>query len=123
MSAADRPRPVAPQRGLLWDLLTFDRLMTGPLAHLIYWAGLGLIALIGFGIVGATVGVTLREGELMGILLSVAFFIGGLIGLAALAMIWRGFCEFYVAIFQISEDLRAIRTMQQQSRASGERPL
>ena len=29
--------------------------------------------------------------------------------LAALALLWRGFCEFYVAVFRISEDLRAMR--------------
>jgi hypothetical protein len=29
--------------------------------------------------------------------------------LAAMALLWRGFCEFYVAIFRISEDLRALR--------------
>ena len=30
---------------LLWDLLTFDRLVTGPVIHFIYWAGLGVVAL------------------------------------------------------------------------------
>ena len=112
MSLADRQRP-AQRNGLLWDLLTFDRLLTGPLAHLIYWAGLALIAMLGFGLVGATVGVTLREGELLGVLLAVFTFIAGLVGLAILAMIWRGFCEFYVAVFQISEDLRALRAAEE----------
>jgi len=32
-------------RSGLMDLLTLDRLMTGPLIHLIYWAGLGLLAI------------------------------------------------------------------------------
>jgi hypothetical protein len=33
----------------------------------------------------------------------------GLLLTAALGMIWRGMCEFYVAVFQIAEDLRALR--------------
>lgn len=112
----------------MWDLLTFDRLMTGPLVHLIYWAGLGLIALVGFGLVGATVGVTLREGELMGFLLAVVFLVAGLLGVVIMALIWRGVCEFFVAVFQISDDLRALRAAQEpqpaaspQARSSMER--
>ena len=58
-------------RSFLWDLLTFERLLTGPVLHLIYWAGLAVVA--------------------------------------ALVLLWRGFCEFYVAVFRISEDLRALR--------------
>ena len=27
----------------------------------------------------------------------------------AMVLLWRAFCEFYVAIFRISEDLRALR--------------
>ena len=49
---------------LLWDLLTFDRLVTGPVIHLIYWAGLGVISLVAFSSVGAAVGVALREDRI-----------------------------------------------------------
>jgi hypothetical protein len=97
---------------LLWDLLTFDKLMTNAVVHLIYWAGLALIVLMGFGMVGAAVGVALREatgGNFMGVLLAVPLLIGGLIVLGALVLLWRSFCEFYVAIFRISEDLAALR--------------
>jgi hypothetical protein len=45
---------------LLWDLLTFDRLVTGPVIHFIYWAGLGVVALFGFSVVGAAVGLALN---------------------------------------------------------------
>ena len=75
-------RTNAPSRGLLWDLLTFDRLITGPVVHLIYWAGLGVIVLMAFGVIGTAIG---------------------------LALLWRAVCEFYVAIFRISDDLRALR--------------
>ncbi len=102
-SASPTPAPA----GLL-DLLTLDRLLTGSLIHLIYWAGLGLIAIAGFGAVGGTVGVMLRESG-VGALLSVVFLVVGLLVLLTLAVMWRGVCEFFVAVFQISDDLRAIR--------------
>ena len=35
--------------------------------------------------------------------------IGGLLVMAALLLLWRSFCEFYVAIFKISDDLAALR--------------
>jgi hypothetical protein len=97
---------------LLWDLLTFDKLMTNAVVHLIYWAGLAIILLIGFGMVGAAVGIALREatgGNFMGILLAAPLLIGGLVVLGALVLLWRSFCEFYVAVFKISEDLAALR--------------
>ena len=97
---------------LLWDLLTFDKLMTNSVVHLIYWAGLAIIVLMGFGMVGAAVGVALREatgGNFMGVLLAIPLLVAGLIVLGALALLWRSFCEFYVAIFKISEDLAALR--------------
>lgn len=97
---------------LLWDLLTFDKLMTNAVVHLIYWAGLAIIVLMGFGMVGAAVGVALREatgGNFMGVLLAIPLLVAGLIVLGALALLWRSFCELYVAIFKISEDLSALR--------------
>ena len=89
--------------------LTLDRLLTGSLIHLIYWSGLGLLAIGGFGAVGATVGLVLDEGSLRGVLLSLPALIAGLLVLIALAVIWRALCEFFVAIFQISADLSALR--------------
>ena len=94
-------------RAFLWDLLTFERLLTGPVLHLIYWAGLAVIALIGFAVVGAAVGTALRDKT--GLLLAPALLVAGLAVVAALVLLWRGFCEFYVAVFRISEDLRALR--------------
>lgn len=96
-------------RSLLWDLLTFERLMTGPVLHLIYWAGLGLVALFGFTVVGMTVGVAIRGGGIEGPLLAVPILVAGLLVLTALVLLWRGLCEFFLAIFQIAEDLHALR--------------
>ncbi|MBC7670649.1 DUF4282 domain-containing protein [Caulobacter sp. DWR2-3-1b2] len=95
--------------GLFWDLLTFDRLVTGPVIHLIYWAGLGVVALFAFSVVGAAVGLALKEPGPQSLLLAFPVLIAGLLVAAAMVLLWRAFCEFYVAIFRISEDLRALR--------------
>jgi hypothetical protein len=95
---------------LFWDLLTFDRLMTGPVVHLIYWAGLAILLLGGFATVGGAVGVGLREDSIQGKLVVIPMLVVGLIFLLAGALIWRSVCEFYVAVFRISDDLRALRS-------------
>jgi len=95
---------------LFWDLLTFDRLLTGPVIHLIYWAGLAILVLGCFGVMGGAVGVAMREDNwVLKVSLAVPMLVGGLIFLAAAALLWRSFCEFYVAVFRISDDLRAVR--------------
>lgn len=103
--------------GLLWDLLTFDRLISGPLIHLIYWAGLGVIVLGAFGAIGAAIGVALNDDNIIGKLLALPVTVAGVLVLVALALLWRSFCEFYVAIFRISEDLRALRQANDADRA------
>jgi hypothetical protein len=102
--------------GLFWSLLTFDRLITGPAIHLIYWSGLGVVALMGFGVVGAAIGLAIRDPSLIGFLLAIPVVVGGLLAVAALSLLWRAMCEFYVAIFRISEDLRALRRSDEASR-------
>lgn len=105
-------RPTQPTRrsgGSIWDLLTFERLMTNQVIHLIYWSGLGVIALIAFGFIGTAVGVALREELLMGLLLAAGVLVGGFLVVAALVLLWRSFCELYVALFRLSDDLHAIR--------------
>ena len=96
-------------RQFIWDLLTFDRLLTGPVVHLIYWAGLAVIVLGGFTVVGGAIGLAVKDGTLLGVALAFPVLVAGLMVLSALALVWRGFCEFYVAVFRISEDLRALR--------------
>ena len=103
------PRKRQAQGGMLWNLLTLEQLMTGSVAHLVYWMGLGVIALVGFGAIGGSVGVALREGDVMGWLLAVPVFVAGLLVVAALALLWRSFCEFYVVVVRIGEDLSALR--------------
>ena len=102
-------RPDGAGGQFIWDLLTFERLMTGQVFHLVYWAGLGVIGIIAFGILGATIGVAIREGSIVGILLALVVFGVGLLGVAAIVLLWRSFCEFYVTVFKISEDLAVLR--------------
>lgn len=109
-------------RQFLWDLLTFDRLMTGPVVHLTYWAGLGFIALVGFFITGASIGMALKERNLMGVLLAFPVLVSGVLVVAVLTLLWRSFCEFYVAVFRISEDLRALRQSSDADLAERGRP-
>lgn len=95
--------------GLFWDLLTFDRLIAGSIIHLVYWAGLGVIALLGFFVIGAAAGLALHNDGAAGWLLALPALVGGALAVIALALIWRASCEFYVAVLRISDDLRALR--------------
>jgi hypothetical protein len=96
-------------RGRIWSLLTFDRLFTGQVIHLVYWAGLSVIVIAAFSVVGASVGVALREGSWAAILLAIPVLVVGLLIVGGAGLIWRAFCEFYVAVFRISDDLAALR--------------
>ena len=94
---------------VFWDLLTFDRLLTGPVVHLIYWSGLGIVLLVSFGVIGAFVGFLMRGDTPVEKLLALPVLVAGLLVVSALTLTWRAFCEFYVAIFRISDDLAALR--------------
>lgn len=95
-------------RVIFWDLLTFERLLTGPMVHIVYWCGLAFISLIGFAGVGAAVGLVIR-GEGLERLLAVPAVVVGALAVLALALLWRLTCEFFVAVFRISDDLHALR--------------
>lgn len=109
MRSPRKPAGQGDSRSLFWDALTLEHLVTGSLVHLVYWFGLGVIALAGFGAIGASIGVALREGAVMGWLLAIPTAVAGLLVVLALGILWRSFCEFYVVVVQIGEDLRALR--------------
>jgi hypothetical protein len=112
LSSPSREKPEARQRrASVWDLLTFERLLTGSVIHIIYWCGLAGIALIGFAAIGAAVGLSVRGEGVEKLIALPALVIGGLI-VIALALVWRAMCEFFVAVFRISEDLHALRQSQ-----------
>lgn len=106
---------------ILMDLLTFDRLLSGPVIHLIYWAGLGLIVLGGFAVVGGAVGLALNEPGWLSWVLAFPTLIIGLLALAIGALLWRSFCELYVALFQIAADLKVMRAYVEQDHAPAQR--
>ena len=92
----------------LQDLLTFERALTKPVTILIYWAGLAIIGMIGFAAVGVAVGVALR-GAGFEVLLALPAFVFGALLVFVLALLWRGASEFYVAVFKIADELKAVR--------------
>ena len=99
----------ANRHGWLWDILTFERMITGPVIHIVYWAGLGVIVVAAFGVVGASIGIAVREKSLETVLLAIPALVGGLLLVVAGGLLWRAFCEFYVVIFRIGDDLGALR--------------
>ena len=95
--------------GRIWSFLTFDPLLTGQVIHLVDGSGLSVIAVAAFSVIGASVGVALREGSWAAVLLALPVLVVGLLVVAGMGLIWRAFCEFYVAMFRISDDLAALR--------------
>jgi len=100
------------RRGWLSNILTFETMITGPVIHLVYWAGLGVILLAAFGVIGASLGVGIRaisEKSWETLLVVIPGLVGGLLIVLAGGLLWRAFCEFYVVIFRIGDDLGALR--------------
>jgi len=94
-------------------------MITGPVIHIVYWCGLGVIAIAAFGVVGASVAVAIRERSLETVLLAIPSLIGGLLLVLAGGLLWRAFCEFYVVIFRIGDDLSALRRVTEEEQARG----
>jgi energy-converting hydrogenase Eha subunit E len=115
-------RPRGPGSAILWDLLTFEKLMTAQVVHLIYWSGLAMIALGVFGFIGAAIGLAIRDPSLLGLLMVIPAVVFGLLAMAVAVLLWRSLCEFYVAIFKISEDLGILRADVEAERAAGGGP-
>jgi len=103
------------------DILVLDRLITGPIVNLLYWGGLGVILLSGFGVIGGVIGVAIGEGP-MGWLLTLPALAFGVLIMVILVAIWRSFCEFYLVVFRISDDLRAIRLVEEDEARRRVRP-
>jgi hypothetical protein len=108
------------RQGRIWRVLTFDTMITGPVIHLVYWAGLGVIVIVAFAVVGASIGVAMREGTLAAVLLAVPVLVGGLLAVGALGLVWRAFCEFYVVMFRIGDDLAALRRVAETEQAKAD---
>ena len=111
------------RRGWLSNILTFETMITGPVIHLVYWAGLGVILLAAFGVIGASLGVGIRaisEKSWETLLVVIPGLVGGLLIVLAGGLLWRAFCEFYVVIFRIGDDLGALRRVaEEEQRRAG----
>ena len=103
-----------PRRAGLFSILTFEHMITGPVIHLVYWCGLGVVVLAAFGVVGASVGIAIREQSWETWMLAIPALAGGLLIVLAGGLVWRAFCEFFVVIFRIGDDLAALRRVAEQ---------
>jgi hypothetical protein len=95
------------------SLLTFDRLVTKPIVHIVYWAGLCLFFLAACGVVGWAVGQAWQDPNPMAWVLAFAMTVVGWLLLLIGVLIWRSACEFYMAVLSIAEDLRTLRQYQE----------
>lgn len=95
------------------SLLTFDRLVTRPVVHMVYWAGLGLFFLAACGVAGMAVGSAIHDSDPMGWLLAFGMTVVGWLLILVGVLVWRAACEFYMAVLSIAEDLRTLRQYQE----------
>jgi hypothetical protein len=99
-------------KDVFFNLLTFDRMVTRPIVHIVYWIGLGLFVIAAMAVAGTAIGEALKEG-VQGALLAVPFLIVGWLMILIGMLLWRGMCEFYMAVLSIAEDLRYLRQFQE----------
>ncbi len=98
----------------IWSsMLTFDRLVTRPVVHIIYWCGLGLLFIAAMGVLGVAVGNAWSDLTVKGVLLSIPVLVVGWIAVLIGILVWRSCCEFYLAVMSIAEDLRVLRQYQE----------
>lgn len=100
-------------KDLFNSILTFDRLATRPIVHIIYWLGLALMTLMAFAVAGIAFSTAIREAMPWGILLAIGVLAIGWLSVLIGVLIWRAFCEFFMAVLSIAEDLHAIREYQE----------
>jgi hypothetical protein len=100
-------------KDLFNSILTFERLATRPIVHIIYWLGLGLLFIIACAVLGVAYNTLVREALPMSIFLAIVVLAIGWISVVIGVMVWRAFCEFFMAVFSIAEDLHAIRAYQE----------
>lgn len=95
------------------DILTFDRMPVRPVIHIVYWAGLGLFFITGLGMAGVSIGSALHDRDMMAWFLAFGVTIAGWLGLLIGVLAWRAFCQFFMAIMNIADDLRYLRQFQE----------
>ncbi|EGF91427.1 hypothetical protein ABI_28430 [Asticcacaulis biprosthecium C19] len=100
-------------RDIWLDLFTFNRLLSKPIVHIIYWCGLGLLLISACGVLGVAIGQAWKDGTVMGWILALPLLIIGWLSVLICIMLWRAACEFFLAVLSIAEDLSALRAYQE----------
>ena len=100
-------------KDVFFNLLTFDRMVTRPIVHIVYWIGLGLFVIAAMAVAGTAIGEGIKEGPPWGWVLAVPLLVVGWLMLLIGVLLWRGMCEFYMAVLSIAEDLRFLRQFQE----------
>ncbi len=95
------------------NLMTFDRMVMRPLVHIVYWVGLGLLVIAAMAVAGTAIGEAIKEGMPWGFVLALPLWIVGWLMILIAALLWRSFCEFYMAVMSIADDLRYLRQHQE----------
>ena len=89
--------------GFVGRFLSFDKMMTGSIIKVIYYIGLVLIPL---GLL-FTGGAALFNGQAGGGLLTI------LIGIPIAVLLLRVYCEIFMVMFRISDNLTALRKLKE----------
>lgn len=110
-------------RDVFRSMLTFEKLATKPIVHIVYWLGCGIFIIATLGVIGAAVGAAWREGLPMGPFLALPLLVVGLFSVFIGFLIWRAFCEFFMAVLSIAEDLRYMREAQERYENDARKPL
>jgi len=98
-------------------LIGFEAIAPKPVVHITYWMGLGIFLIFTSALTGGVVSSALREAFPMGLFLGFPLLLLGLLGMLIGAFVWRGFCEFFLAVLTIAEDLKYIRQAQERFEA------
>jgi hypothetical protein len=64
-------------------------------------------------VLGVAIGQAMKDGSVMGWVLSLPILIIGWLSILVCIMLWRAACEFFLAIMSIAEDLSFLRQFQE----------
>ena len=86
------------------DFLNFDKMIAGSIVKFLYWLGIVIILLFGFGTIAGSIN-TMGYNAGLGLL---QLFVG-LVGIAFGIILWRVVCEIYLTFVAMNDKLGQIR--------------
>jgi len=86
------------------DFLSFDKMIAGDIVRFLYWLGIVIILLFGFGTIAGSIN-TMSYNAGLGLL---QLFVG-LVGIAFGVILWRVVCEIYLIFVAMNDKLGQIR--------------